>query len=230
MRCPVTRVTASFIPTNDAATVGWYAPDSIVSSGGLVSQWTDKTAFGNHFLGSGAAKPATTANLLNGFGGFTTNGTSTNLSIASFNFNSGTEMSVFIVCRLKSDTPGIPMIFSLASGSAEIREQSSKITFVRNAGTIAGPASIAGSFVILEAIWRGTGAGAAFQGWLHGVSQGTGTGTYNIGNGQVDLGVRSGANWSNTDYLELIICNADIGNTRRAAMESYLATKYPSVA
>lgn len=81
-------------------------PDTIVSSGGLVSQWLDKSGNNNHATASGTARPTTGTRTLNGLNVLDYNGTSNYMALA--NGISGGIYTIYFVTLVDSLSATLP--------------------------------------------------------------------------------------------------------------------------
>ncbi len=210
--------------------MGWYDNTSIISSGGLVSQWTDKSAAGNHWLASGSARPTDTASLLNGLHGLTFDGSANVMHISPFTLSGGTSINIFVVLRLNS--AGVfPYLFSQDFEVFAVRGDSTtgKFSMLRNITTIETGSSIVGSWNKETILYSNA---PLQQLWSQGVSQGSSSAD--------STAVAGGAGWEQNIYLggrynvtlfgqwdiaELIIYNTD-QSANRIEIEGYLTQKW----
>jgi hypothetical protein len=234
---PVTPVT---LPTDIAGCVGWWdASDaaSITQSGGLVSQWNDKSGLNNHATASGLARPTLTARGLNGRSVMTFDGTHNVMTVAaSANFNSN-DVTYFIVFRRLSGTNGTPYSKINASNgtfgfAVRCRPDAELWMLQRNASVNAVLIANANTTTAAR-IYTVTSSTTA-TGVVDGINAASATGqtaSHSL-NQNVLFGAYAAATDSFNGFIaEIIHFNVALSTADRARVEAYLAAKWgiPSV-
>jgi hypothetical protein len=240
---PVTAVAA---PTDISGCVGWWdASDaaSITQSGGLVSQWNDKSGQGNHATASGTRQPAFVSNALNGKSVIAFDGADDLMEAAIS--SAYTAATVFAVLRPDAAGGGsLGRVLVRGSSSLFYDGATSSLRYnppfpgaTGNGGQrTANSSATLGAWHLLSIAWTGgldvataitpRLAGAVSSAGLTGTGDSVsaaGIGTMQIGNRAVADGGDRG--W-NGRIAELIFFNAAISAADRARVEAYLAAKW----
>jgi hypothetical protein len=239
---PVTAVSA---PTEISGCALWLdASDAstITQSGGVVSQWRDKTVNARHFSASSTAQPAYTGTL-NGLPVLTFNGsanTMTGNSAAQSAIRNLAGYTVIAVCKPASVAAGERLL--LGAGATvifRIGQQDSRpyaggrrvaADALENITSSATGALVVGTAHIHSATVNHTSQ--TLSGRLSGAEYGSDT-TYMASglseNSDLSINVgsqSSGYGFYNGDIAELIIFNTALSTADRARVEAYLAAKW----
>jgi hypothetical protein len=240
---PVTPVTA---PTEISGCVGWWdASDasSITQSGGLVSQWNDKSGQGNHATASGTARPTLVSNALNGRSVVSFDGADDVMEAA---ISSGyTAATVFVVLRADAAgggslgrvmTRGASTLF-FDGANAALRYNPPFAGATGNGGQRTANSSVAlGAWSLSSFTWSGgLDVSTAITPRLSGASSsagltGTGDSVSSTGISTLAIGNRSVADGNDRGWngriAELIFFNASLSTANIARVEAYLAAKW----
>jgi hypothetical protein len=231
-------VTAVSSPTEISGCVLWLdGADNatITASGGLVSQWTDKSASGAVLQASGSARPTLSSTGFNGRQALVFNGTSTNMASASaYTATNGLSgMTRIAVCQNVSGNSVVARVFSGGSdmfinmnGSWRAAVDSTSSTnFVSSTTFSSGsvlPAGVYADVFSSSAITQyglGSLATLTVSGTIPSTT-GTGTPTLHVGS-------NIGANFFwNGPIAEVIYFNRALTRAELARVESYLAAKW----
>jgi hypothetical protein len=234
---PVSAVSA---PTEISGCVLWLdGADNatITASGGLVSQWNDKSASGAVLQASGSARPTLSGTGFNGRQALVFNGTSTNMASASaYTATNGLSgMTRIAVCQNANTSATVARVWNGGSDMFMVMNGSwrspvdptggtnfaSSTTFSA-AGTSSLPAGVYADVFASSAITQygfGSSATATVNGTIPSVT-GSGTPTLHVGS-------NIGANffWSGP-VAEVIYFNRALTRAELARVESYLAAKW----
>jgi hypothetical protein len=231
-------VTAVSSPTEISGCVLWLdGADNatITASGGLVSQWTDKSASGAVLQASGSARPTLSSTGFNGRQALVFNGTSTNMASASaYTATNGLSgMTRIAVCQNVSGNSVAARVFSGGSdmfinmnGSWRAAVDSTSSTnFVSSTTFSSGsvlPAGVYADVFSSSAITQyglGSLATLTVSGTIPSTT-GTGTPTLHVGS-------NIGANFFwNGPIAEVIYFNRALTRAELARVEAYLAAKW----
>jgi hypothetical protein len=229
---PVTPVTA---PTEISGCVGWWDAsdaDSITQSGGLVSQWNDKSGLNNHATASGSARPTLTAGGLNGRSVMTFDGADDSMQITG---TARTNETWFVVGRANVVPGAVKTSYFLmdassgfglaaipkgdgAPGSIEINlggfvSGTTRASVSVPANTPVGPS-------VLSAVRSSASGGVLLQ---NGLSQVTCTTSNSFAIARISGPTAASVN----GYIaEVVVFNTALSATDRARVEAYLAAKW----
>ena len=216
-------VTAVASPLDIAGCVGWWdASDaaSITASGGLVSQWNDRSTAGNHATASGTARPTTGTRSLNGRNVIDFDGTAN--AMATSLADTATQTVFFVAVSDVASTSGRAWSFGTTNrgvfpnaGIWEFwRQQTSgAISF----GTTASATSPSVACALFSSNSSLTTFGNGAQGTTNDPVDSSG-GLFNIG--------KESIYFHNGYVAEIVIYNTALTPTDRARVEAYLAAKW----
>jgi hypothetical protein len=216
---PVTAVTQ---PTDIAGCVGWWdASDaaSITQSGGLVSQWNDKSTAGNHATASSTARPTTGTRSLNGKNVLDFDGTAN--AMATSLADAATQTVLFVAV---SDVASGGRVWSYGTTNRGVFSDSGTWAFWRQqtSGPISfGATASATSPSVACALFTSNSSLTTFgngaQGTTNDPVDSSGA-TFNIG--------KESTSFHNGYIAEIVIYNTALTTADRARVEAYLATKW----
>jgi hypothetical protein len=232
---PVTAVSA---PTEISGCVLWMdGADNatITASGGLVSQWTDKSATAAVLTASGSARPTLSSTGFNSRQALVFNGTSTNMaSVSPYTATNGlSAMTRIAVCQNVSGNSVVARVFNGGSdmfvnmnGSwRSAVDATSGTNFVNSASFSNSNTLPAGVYadVFSSATITQYGLGSAATVTVNGTipaTTGTGTPTLHVGS---NIGVNF---FWNGPIAEVIYFNRALTRAELSRVESYLAAKW----
>jgi len=231
-------VTAVREPTEISGCVLWLdGADSatITSSGGFVSQWTDKSASGAVLQASGSARPTLSSTGFNGRQALVFNGTSTHLaSVSSYTATNGLSgLTRIAVCQNVSGNGvvarvyngGSDMFVNMNGSWRSAIDATSGTNFVSSTTFSSGSALPAGIYsdVFASSAFTQYGLGTVAALTINGtIPSTTGTGTPAL-----HVGSNTGANfWWNGPIAEVIYFNRALTRAELARVEAYLAAKW----
>ena len=216
-------VTAVASPLDIAGCVGWWdASDagSITASGGLVSQWNDKSTAGNHATASSTARPTTGTRSLNGKNVLDFDGTAN--AMATSLADTATQTVLFVAVsdvasssgRLWSYGTTNRGVFSDSGTWAFWRQQTSGAILFGATASATSPSVACALFTSNSSL---TTFGNGAQGTTNDPVDSSGA-SFNIG--------KETTNFFNGYIAEIVIYNTALSTAERARVESYLATKW----
>jgi uncharacterized repeat protein (TIGR02543 family) len=228
----VTLVNAPWLPGNLNPQAWYDASDAstITSSGGLVSEWRDKSGNARHATQpTGANQPATGINTMGGLNVISLNGTSQFFN-ANLDYLAGTSHSAFIVTKATA----YRNIYGAATGGSGANSLhvgfSSSTQYRMNFWANDFNPGITSAFVpssgnVLDYVWT---PGISKQIFANGTSQGTTTNAGNIGTmaGGGRIGNVVGQGMYGGDIAEIIFITGTVSAADRERMEGYLAHKW----
>jgi hypothetical protein len=217
---PVVAVTQ---PTDIAGCVGWWdASDagSITESGGLVSQWNDKSTAGNHATASSTARPTTGTRSLNGKNVIDFDGTAN--AMATSLADTATQTVLFVAVsdvasssgRLWSYGTTNRGVFSDSGTWAFWRQQTSGAILFGATASATSPSVACALFTSNSSL---TTFGNGAQGTTNDPVDSSGA-SFNIG--------KETTNFFNGYIAEIIIFDTALTTAQRASVEAYLAAKW----
>lgn len=226
---------ATFSPADLTGLTAWYdASDagSITESGGAVSQWNDLSGNGYHLTQStGANKPTTGTNTINGLNVLTSAGSAFMSRAATQIVNSSTgEWSVFVVARVtalvgtqqiidQDDATRVAQFVRVNGSNLEsiaFTTASTDTPGSSPSATVAFQASAIRTTTTVEAFLDGSGNGSTSA-----TSPETGATVLTVFRG----GTNAGTNQLTGDIAEIIVTNTD-SSADRTTVESYLQAKW----
>jgi hypothetical protein len=223
---PVTAVAA---PTEISGCVGWWdASDaaSITQSGGLVSQWNDKSGNNRHATASGGARPTLTAGGLNGRSVVTFDGTDDQMLISS-GFLQVPNVTILSVFKYNSGQYG-----GIISSALQPADDSSPRLVIHNGsfrtwGYSNFSDTPQGTSPTLVTGRVQAGASSIFQSGLL-AAAGAASGSLTTGSTQTAIGsYRTNAgNHLNGYIAEIVVFDSALSTSDRARVEAYLAAKW----
>jgi hypothetical protein len=204
--------------------MGWYdASDAatLTSSGGLVSQWNDKSGGGRHLTATTTARPTTAVGLIGGRNALRFDGVA---NVMTATMSQTQPITVFVVARCSSGagTFGVAVSGTNSLGCAFVYRHGGSNTWNAYAGTTA---ITAGAADLNAHYWRTEINGASSQIWRDGVA---GTGPANLGSSNIggNLYVGSGG-WAWTgDIGEVIVYSGILSAGDITSAETYLRDKW----
>jgi len=221
---PTMMQAALWLDASDASTLS--------TTSGVVDQWSDKSGNGRHATGTGSARPAVTANALNGQSVITFDGTDDALFITpSFLI----RPNVLIACVVKENNGGFGGVISAESATPNNNQaitlniNSSRI-YEADYGNriIANTSSTGANWATLAATYTSAYTNIAFNGTI----QSTTTGTVTL----VDVGASpaqvigkyrtNDSNFGAMDLAELVVSTSGGETFERQRLEGYLAHKW----
>jgi hypothetical protein len=216
-------VTAVSSPTEIAGCVGWWdASDagSITESGGLVSQWNDKSTAGNHATASSTARPTTGTRSLNGRNVLDFDGTAN--AMATSLADAATQTVLFVAVsdvasssgRLWSYGTTNRGVFSDSGTWAFWRQQTSGAILFGATASATSPSVACALFTSNSSL---TTFGSGAQGTTNDPVDSSGA-SFNIG--------KETTNFFNGYIAEIVIYNTALTTAQRASVEAYLAAKW----
>lgn len=213
-----------------AGYAGWWdASDTatVTTSGGAVSQWSDKSTNGLHFVQGTANKQPAATGSQNGRQVIVFDGSNDAMTTGSVALGASTTW--FIVATpstgtndylLEHQTPGAQMslITKFASRAFELYVDG----FIGNPRFTIGSGSETGWHQLT--VRRAT---TAYASWIDGATSGTGTGTSSTLTGSLYLGADdTGANFAAVSVAEVIVYASALSPTDRQSVEAYLKSKW----
>jgi hypothetical protein len=223
---PVTAVAA---PTDISGCVGWYdASDaaSITQSGGLVSQWNDKSGNNRHATASGGARPTLTAGGLNGRSVVTFDGTDDQMLISS-GFLQVPNVTILSVFKYNSGQYG-----GIISSALQPADDSSPRLVIHNGsfrtwGYSTFSDTPQGTSPTLVTGRVQAGASSIFQSGLL-AAAGAASGSLTTGSTQTAIGSyrTNTGNHLNGYIAEIVVFDSALSTSDRARVEAYLAAKW----
>jgi len=227
-------VTAVSSPTEIAGCVGWWdASDSasITQSGGLVSQWNDKSGQNNHATASGSARPTLTAGGLNGRSVMTFDGSANAMTVAANSAFNSSDLTYFIVFRQASAAnKGVYTKLSATAGTLGfgfvVRSDPQIWMLQKNAGSAQVLTSTANPTTQARVYSVTSSTSAA--GYLDGVTAvaASGQSADHSLNQAVTIGARASSEYLNGYIAEIIHFNTALSTADRARVEAYLAQRW----
>ena len=216
-------VVAVASPLDIAGCVGWWDADnaaSITESGGLVSQWNDRSGQGNHATASTTARPTTGTRSLNGrnvldFDG-TANGMATSLA------DTATQTVFFVAVSDVASSAG--RVWGFGGGNRGAFPDSGAWGFWRQqtAGAISfGTTASATSPSVACALFSSNSSLTTFGNG----AQGTTNDPVDSFGGTFAIG-KEASNFHNGYVAEIVIYNTALTTADRARVEAYLAAKW----
>lgn len=201
---------------------------SVVTAGGLVARWQDKSANARHFTASGSARPTLTASGLNGKSVVTfdgsdqmTNGNNiinrASLTVCAVVQRSSGAYGGYITSHSNDDSPALVTENGNLAGRGR-GDSTGTASFAVSPTAFTGPA--VASLVINS--WspflyvNGAFVVSAAAGTTQGSEQTTSIGTYRI----------NAANFLNGYIAEMIVYDSALSATDRATVEAYLMSKW----
>jgi hypothetical protein len=216
---PVTPVTA---PTDIAGCIGWWdASDasSITQSGGLISQWNDKSGNGKHATASGTARPMYTGTR-NGRNVITFDGVANRLSTS---LNDRATQTLFVVARNNDVDSGVRRSVSYRAERSIYNGVTQWNWFSPTVGINGAPTSeysIAGVVIASNTSLTAYGNGA--------LSNAAPADPFDVDTSRsLTIGSEVNAvNCLNGTMAEVIVFDSALSNVDRARIERYLALKW----
>lgn len=213
-------------PSDLASLQRWITADNL--GGGLVnndpiSTATDATGNGNNLTQTGSARPTFKTSIANGLPGMLfAKASSQSLTGTPLSLSAVTWWIVFQPVTMTTDTE----ILGAGPGNAYYRysgDGDGYMGYYRNAritGYVPAPPT-AGTIVMI-----GVSTASTYEIWINGVSAGAQSADFAVAPAFY-LGADSGNTKFFDGYIfETGVCDADIGGTDRASLQSYLATKW----
>jgi hypothetical protein len=227
-------VTAVSSPLDISGCVGWWdASDaaSITQSGGLVSQWNDKSGQNNHATASGSARPTLTAGGLNGRSVMTFDGSANAMTVAANSAFNSSDLTYFIVFRQASAAnKGVYTKLSATAGTLGfgfvVRSDPQIWMLQKNAGSAQVLTSTANPTTQAR-VYSVTSSTSA-TGHLDGVTAAAASGQsadHSL-NQAVTIGARASSEYLNGYIAEIIHFNTALSTADRARVEAYLAQRW----
>ncbi len=228
----LTLTNATWQPSNLSIQAWYDASDAstITASGGLVSEWRDKSGFNRHATQpTGANQPSTGTNTMGGLNVISLNGTSQFFN-ADLDYLAGSTHSAFIVTKATA----FRNIYGAANGSAGANSLhvgfSSSTQFRMNFWGNDFNLATASSFIptsgnVLNYVWT---PGVSKEIFANGSLQGTTTSAGSIGTmaGGGRIGNVVGQGLYGGDIAEIIFVTGTVSAADRERMEGYLAHKW----
>lgn len=214
----VTPVTA---PTDIAGCVGWWdASDasSITQSGGLISQWNDKSGNGRHATASGTTRPTYTGTR-NGRNVVTFDGTGNRMNTTLV--DSATQTILFVAKATAAIAPGTRRVVSYQAERGFFAS-SGWNWFSPNAGTGVSPTdyNVASGVITNDTSMLVYGNGVAVSAAFD---------PFNAGATTFVIGGENASTVSNLfqgEIAEVVVFNSALSNANRARVERYLSLKW----
>ena len=207
---------------------------NIVESGGLVSQWSDKSGQGNNVTGSGAARPTTNATTKNGKNVLDFNGNDSLVMPSALHSISNSDNTIFLVSKRNTeDGSGDRVIECATAGTIDIIHSYSSVAgqyLYKNRNTPGGDVVISGltntDFQLFTSIHSGTTSQS--------LSVNSGTADTNS-NGEdvattdecaIGSNAQSDGSFLIGSIAEIIIYNRALTATEVASVNNYLSNKW----
>jgi hypothetical protein len=226
---PVTAVSA---PTEISGCALWLdASDagSITESGGLVSQWSDKSGNSRHATASTTARPTTGTRTVGGKNALDFNGTANVLTLGGATLPTDATHTVFIVYQLDSASQSrfSTLLSSSPAADQEIRVAGFGSTaidfyFNGNLGRLATTTALGLGPVVFSAREATKSLRSAGSGVF---SSGSGD-AYAWAANPVTLGGRAATGWMDGLLCEVIIYPTTLTDSQTSSVEAYLAAKW----
>lgn len=229
---------AEFSPLDIPNLLAWYdATDagSIISSGGLVSQWSDKSGNANHITqGTGSDQPTTGVELINGLNAIGFDGTDDFLDIVSITVTPDLTIAfVFNVVSVSQNAESIlSMDDTVGNSDFQIDANSNTQFFadfdstgLGSLGTIQSPSDLVGVDTAL--MYRLSTADSSIRLFNANVEVDSSVSSYN-GSLGADQNFQLGANRGDSRFLEVnfgevVIINRDITDVERTNLFNYFS-------
>ena len=201
---------------------------SITSSGGLVSQWNDKSGNGYHLSASGADRPSTTT--LNGLGALSFGG-SNFMGNASIDTGSIAWRTQFAVIKLTGSTGTRTITDAGGSNNGSLQWRIEATTnyqrFVKANVADIGSGTVGISASAAAQITSQFGNTTSYAFWIDGAAAGNASHAVTCTNaGTYRVGANNTSEYLVATLAELLIYDSQIGTTDRQAIEAYLKTKW----
>jgi hypothetical protein len=215
---PVTPVTA---PTDITGCVGWWdASDasSITQSGGLISQWNDKSGNGKHATASGTTRPTYTGTR-NGRNVVTFDGTGNRMNTTLV--DSATQTILFVAKATAASAPGTRRVVSYQAERGFFAS-SGWNWFSPNAGTGVSPTdyNVASGVITNDTSMLVYGNGGAVSAAFDPFNAGATTFVIGGENASTVFNLFQG------EIAEVVVFNSALSNADRARVERYLSLKW----
>jgi hypothetical protein len=215
---PVTAVTA---PTDITGCIGWWdASDasSITQSGGLISQWNDKSGNGKHATASGTTRPTYTGTR-NGRNVVTFDGTGNRMNTTLV--DSATQTILFVAKATAASAPGTRRVVSYQAERGFFAS-SGWNWFSPNAGTGVSPTdyNVAGGVITNDTSMLVYGNGVAVSAAFD---------PFNAGATTFVIGGENASTVSNLfqgEIAEVVVFSSALSTANRARVERYLSLKW----
>jgi len=237
-------VTAVSSPLDISGCVGWWDSSDLssmkqnsdgtgsVAAGDPVGYWADKSTTGAHVTGSGTARPTLSATGFNSRQALVFNGSTTNLSRASYTAtNSLSGLTRIAVCAHTTNTTGaLSRVFDGGSDFFLFMNGSAR-SYVSN-GTSHVSFLISGSNVLPAGLYADVYSNSAISLYSSGAAivgtvSGTIPATTGGGTPSIHIGSNVGANFFwNGPIAEYIIFNRALSRSELARVEAYLAQRW----
>jgi hypothetical protein len=233
-------------PLDIAGCVGWWDSSDlsamrqnsdgtgVVAAGDPVGWWRDKSATGATVTGSGSARPTLSATGFNSRQALVFNGSSTNLSNASYTAtNSLSGMTRIAVCAHTTNTLGLVSRVTAGGSDSFMQMNGGVRTYVSSNGAFLGVNLTTSSSVAPAGLYADVFSNSAISFYSSGAGM-TGTvfsgpiaATTDGGTPAIHIGSNSGANFFwNGPIAEYIIFNRALTRAELASVEAYLAQRW----
>lgn len=225
-------VTAVSSPLDIATPALWLdASDaaSITESGGLVSQWNDKSGNNRHATASSTARPTTGTRTVGGRNALDFNGTANSMATGGSAFPTAATHTVFLVYQLDSASQSRTSVLLTAAtiGDQEIRvagfgSTAVQYVFNNNLGTTMASIAIGLGPIVFSA----REATASMRSAGAGVVSTTSGSAFAWSSGSMLIGSRTAGNYVDGLLCEVIIYPTTLTDSQTASVEAYLAAKW----
>ena len=225
-------VTAVSSPLDIATPALWLdASDaaSITESGGLVSQWSDKSGNNRHATASSTARPTTGTRTVGGRNALDFNGTANSMATGGSAFPTAATHTVFLVYQLDSASQSRTSVLLTAAtiGDQEIRvagfgSTAVQYVFNNNLGTTMASTAIGLGPIVFSA----REATASMRSAGAGVVSTTSGSAFAWSSGSMLIGSRTAGNYVDGLLCEVIIYPTTLTDSQTASVEAYLAAKW----
>tara|TARA_R110000822_G_scaffold120614_1_gene254087 strand:+ start:341 stop:1111 length:771 start_codon:yes stop_codon:yes gene_type:complete len=237
---------ASFVPTDISNLAYWYSADSGITKDGsnLVSQWDDRSGNARNVTQATAGnKPVYTVNQVNGLPAIVFDGSNDFMSFGSSIFTNTSNITFFAVAKVTTASQYATLFsqyltgalnaaaFQVCNNSGALKMQTDVSLPKGMYGSTTIPLSTYKCFTYRVAPWSNVATNTEL--WLNGVAEtetsygGAGTPVLAAGNVYVgSFGVGGPTVTLNGGIAEIVIYNANLSDSDRGKVESYLIAKY----